>query len=96
MPDLPIDRVFRGIAVKYLSAVDAEPTASHQHEIGGLPSAGFADLFGRPEGGRKLPINCRLVFLDDEMDSPVIVDDLATWYDARWTNPNRAPEYRLY
>ncbi len=29
MADLPIESVFRGIAVKYLSAVDAEPNKSH-------------------------------------------------------------------
>ena len=39
--------LFLGSAVKTLTAVDAEPDRSNQHEIGGLVKAGFDDFMAR-------------------------------------------------
>jgi len=86
-----------GVAAKYLTAVDANPKKSNQHEIGGLPSAGFKRHLGEPAKGEKLYLKGRLVYVSDNDDAPLIVDDELTWYGAtRSGDPKRAPEYRLY
>lgn len=85
-----------GAAAKYLSAVDADPGRSNQHEIGGLPSAGFKRYLGEPARGEKLSFKGRLVYVSDDDDAPLIVDDELTWYGATRRDPNRPLEYRLY
>lgn len=85
---------FEGVAAKYLSAVDAQPDTSNQHEIGGLPSAGFKQHLGAPAKGVKLFFKALLVYLRDDEDSPVVVEHEVTWYDVR--HERRSPEYRLY
>lgn len=40
--------VFPAAAAKYLTAVDANPSKSNQHEIGGLVKAGIGSLLGVP------------------------------------------------
>lgn len=85
-----------GVAAKYLSAVDADPKRSHQHEIGGLPSVGFKQYLGEPAKLEKRVFNARMVYLTDEQDAPEIFADVVTWYDCRENQPHRSPEYRLY
>jgi len=85
-----------GVAAKYLSAVDADPQRSNQHEIGGLPSVGFKQYLGEPAKLEKRVFNARMVYLRDELDNPEIFEDIVTWYDCRETQPHRSPEYRLY
>ncbi|MDB5801657.1 MAG: restriction endonuclease [Rhodocyclales bacterium] len=87
---------FEGVAAKHLSAVDADPGRSNQHEIGGLPSVGFRQYLGSPGKSDKLAYPARLVYLSDTEDAPVICEDTLTWYDARWKHPTRSSEYRLY
>lgn len=87
---------FAGIAAKHLSEVDANPASSNQHEIGGLPSAGFSDFMGKPVGEEKRIFPCRMVYLSDDDDESIFHDDLVTWYDSRAKSPGRGPEYRLY
>ncbi|ODP99888.1 MULTISPECIES: type II restriction endonuclease [Salinivibrio] len=87
--------VFTHAAFKYLSNVDADPKASNQHEIGGLPKAGIGEHLGMPDDGTQLSIPATFVYLDDD-DSPLIYDDNVTWYDSRYTDPKRGAEWRLY
>lgn len=88
--------VFKAAAMKYLSAVDAEPQRSNQHEIGGLVKAKMADYLGRPSNGSILRFDATMVYLDDYSDEPLIAEDLVSWYDARYDDPDRSPEWRLY
>lgn len=88
--------VFSAVAVKYLTAVDADPSSSNQHEIGGLVKAGLADAMGYPSDGDKIPFPATMVFLDDFSDEPIVCEDVVTWYDSRHSKSHRGPEYRLY
>lgn len=88
--------IFDAAAVKYLSAVDAEPTRSNQHEIGGLPSAGIGAVLGYPIEGRKDYLPATMVYISESDDDPVICEDTVTWYDSRFDDPKRSAEYRLY
>lgn len=91
-----ISDCFVGVAAKYLSAVDAEASRSHQHEIGGLPSVGFKDYLGTPGKTEEFRFHARQIYLGDEATAPVICDSEVTWYDARRKVSHRSPEYRLY
>lgn len=88
--------VFSAVAVKYLTAVDADPGTSNQHEIGGLVKAGLAATMGYPADGNKLVFPATMVFLDDFSDDPIVCEDIVTWYDSRYSKSHRGPEYRLY
>lgn len=85
-----------GVAAKYLSAVDAEPGKSNQHEIGGLPAAGFRKWLGTPGKHEEYRFRARQIYISDDDDEPVICDSHVTWYDCRRKVAHRAPEYRLY
>lgn len=87
---------FDGVAAKYLTAVDANPKKSHQHEIGGLPKVGFKKHLGEPPRGEKYVFNARLVYISAQDEEPVICDDMLTWYGATRKDPARQLEYRLY
>lgn len=87
---------FEGVAAKYLSAVDADPKRSNQHEIGGLPAVGFKKFLGEPTKGERLSFPAHMVYLTDQDDSLISVDDQVTWYDCREKQANRSAEYRLY
>ena len=91
-----ISDYFEGVAAKYLSAVDADPRRSNQHEIGGLPAAGFQRYLGTPSEGEKKRFNAKLVYITDETDAAETVDAQVTWYDCRYNQPHRGPEYKLY
>ncbi|GKO88977.1 type II restriction endonuclease [Klebsiella pneumoniae] len=88
--------IFRVAAGKHLSAVDADLSRSHQHEIGGLVKVGFGDVLGRPGKEEAFRFACKMVYITDEMEEPLIEDDHVTWYDSRRKSPHRSPEYRLY
>lgn len=85
-----------GVAAKYLSAVDAEPAKSNQHEIGGLPKAGFKAWLGTPAKHEVFRYRCRQIYISDENEEPLICDSSVTWYDCRRNVEHRGPEYRLY
>lgn len=87
---------FEGVAAKYLSAVDACPDKSNQHEIGGLPQVGFKRYLGEPLRGEKAIFRARLAYVSENDEPPTICDDLLTWYGATRKDPKRALEYRLY
>ncbi|MCA3995287.1 MULTISPECIES: type II restriction endonuclease [Serratia] len=88
--------IFRVAAGKHLSAVDADSSRSNQHEIGGLVKVGFGEVLGKPGKTETFEFICKMVYINDEMDDPLIVDDHVTWYDSRRRSPTRSPEYRLY
>ena len=81
---------FVGVGVKRLSAVEAEPTVSNQHEIN--TTREMRDTFLDEYHQERF----RVVYLrfDDEGDA-IQVDGTATHYDARLNTPGRT-EWRLY
>ncbi len=88
--------VFAAAATKYLTAVDAEPSKSNQHEIGGLPRSGIGEVMGYPINGNKEYIPATMVFIKETEEYPILCEDIVTWYDSRYHDPKRGPEYRLY
>lgn len=91
-----ISDYFEGVAAKYLRAVDAEPGTSNQHEIGGLPAAGFKQWLGTPGKSEVFRFHTRQIYISDDDQAPVMGDGHVTWYDCRRKSPRRSPEYRLY
>lgn len=91
-----ISDYFEGVAAKYLSAVDADPIRSNQHEIGGLPSAGFQQYLGTPGKDQEYRFHAKQIYITDESIAPEAVEADVTWYDCRRKQPHRRPEYRLY
>lgn len=90
-----VSELFEGAAAKYLSVVDADPSKSNQHEIGGLPSVGFKAYLGAPGKADEYRFPCLMAYLRDE-EEPDLCRDEVTWYDCRRRSAYRSPEYRLY
>jgi hypothetical protein len=84
-----LSEYFRGVAAKTLSAVEADPGTSNQHEFNGVSR--LKSILGL----NKQTIHARFVYLSDESDTPDTADGFLTWYDARENHPARS-EYRLY
>ena len=80
---------FKGVAAKTLSAVEANPAKSNQHEFNGVSK--LKKILG--EEKRTLPAS--FVYLCDEDDEPTLADGFLTWYDARENHVKRS-EHRLY
>ncbi|MGY2340226.1 type II restriction endonuclease [Pseudomonas sp. SDO5532_S415] len=91
-----ISDYFEGVAAKYLSAVDADPGRSHQHEIGGLPAAGFKQYLGTPGKSEEFRFSAKQIYFTDESVAPEISEGMVTWYDCRRKQPHRSAEFRLY
>lgn len=87
---------FEVAIAKYLSAVDVNPKKSNQHEIGGLVKAGFSKYLPVPENGEKIRLSATLTYIDDKGSKPVSCKSELTWYDVRYYQKNRNPEYRMY
>lgn len=83
---------FSGVAAKYLSAVDATPCKSNQHEIG---SNKFTAILGDP-GKSKVVFEATFLYFNPDTDEPESCSDRVTWYDTRVEQPHRSAEYRLY
>ena len=90
-----VNDIFEGAAAKFLSAVDAEKTRSHQHEIGGLPSVGFKRYLGEPGKEEEYRFRCVMAYIRED-DDIEMCEDIVTWYDSRRKVAHRSPEYRLY
>ncbi len=86
-----LSEYFTGVAVKRLSAVEADLFHSHQHEFNGVE--GLKKLFGQASG--KQTFAARFIYLSDHDDEPILADGFLTWYDARERHPARS-EHRLY
>jgi hypothetical protein len=88
--------VFSTAAFKYLTVVDVDPKKSNQHEIGGLVDAGIGSELGMSNDGLRLSIPATLVYLGEEGEEPITTEDTVTWYDTRFKDKKRNPEWRLY
>jgi hypothetical protein len=84
-----LSELFTGIAAKFLSAVEASPERSNQHEYNGV--APLRDLFGLD----RLTLEADFIYLADEEEDIITDTGNITWYDARESHPTRT-EYRLY
>jgi hypothetical protein len=87
-----LSEYFEGVAVKRLSAVEADTTRSNQHEYNATKD--MLAFMGRPFGRTRLPT--RFIYLDDQSDEPIIEDAFLTLYDSRENQPLRSAEYRFY
>lgn len=81
---------FTGVASKALSAVEASPERSNQHEFNA--TAALKRLFGNA-GRETMP--ARFFRFREEDETALTADGFLTWYDARERHPVRS-EYRLY
>ncbi len=79
---------FVGVGAKRLSAVEAEPEKSNQHEINSTEEMKF---LGKTQGER---LSVVYIWLGEEQDG-FTVEGSATHYDARSNHPKRT-EWRLY
>lgn len=91
-----LSQYFEGVAVKILSAVEADVLTSNQHEFNGVE--GLRNILGEPDGKRKY--QATFLYLTDNGDEPIIEEGFLTWYDARQkARLERGVmrwEYRLY
>lgn len=85
-----LKQLFQGIAFKRLSAVEASPKRSRQHELNGSQS--LRDLLGT---GRLTSVPTQFVYVDGNGYTETS-EGACSWYDARARKLHRAPEYRLY
>lgn len=86
-----LSEYFSGVAIKTLSAVEADLVRSHQHEFNGVE--GLKQLLGQAQGKVRFP--ARFVYLNDHDEEAITADGFLTWYDAREKHPTRS-EHRLY
>jgi hypothetical protein len=84
-----LSEFFKGIAVKRLSAVEADIAKSHQHEFNGVKD--LKNLLGNS----KRDFSTKFIYLNDWDDEPIYDIAKTTWYDARENHPTRT-EWRLY
>ena len=81
-------RSFPAFAAKRLSAVEAYPSVSNQHEFNGISA------LRRILGDHRVELPIQFTYLTD--GGPTFTaDDSCTWYDARENHPTRT-EFRLY
>ncbi len=86
-----LSQYFAAVAVKRLSAVEADTSVSNQHEFNGTNE--LKRVLGSGTGERvKFPT--RFIWLGEENEA-LVADGFVTWYDARLNHPIRS-EYRLY
>ena len=88
-----LSQYFQGVAAKVLSAVEADPATSNQHEFNGARR--LQEILG-PATGEKRKYQTQFIYMCDQDDEPVKDTGTLTWYYARWNHPSRAPEARLY
>ncbi len=84
-----LSNYFEGVSAKRLSAVEADPGRSNQHEFNGVKN--LKKLFGQ---GRLTDFPARFLWLGEENEG-LSEDSLVTWYDSREKHPTRT-EHRLY
>jgi hypothetical protein len=94
-----LSQYFDGVAIKQLSAVEADVARSNQHEYNGVTE--LKKIFGTVNGLEKKTFPSKFAYLTDSEDEPVIDegdDCFVTWYDARAKSAERTgrSEYRLY
>lgn len=85
-----LSEYFEGVALKRLSAVEADKARSNQHEYNATRE--LRAFLGTPDEAVRFAT--RYIFLNDEVD-PIVIDAFSTLYDARKKHETRS-EYRLY
>lgn len=83
-------RAFEKVGAKRLSAVEANPDTSNQHEFNG--NKALRKLLGT-EDRRNIPT--MFLWLGNEQEG-ITDEGFLSWYDSRRNQPHRSPEYRLY
>jgi len=86
-----LSEFFSGVAIKTLSAVEADQARSNQHEYNG--DKGLLQVFG--PATEKHRFQALYIYLSDSDDEPVVANASLTWYDARQKHVSRS-EHRLY
>jgi hypothetical protein len=84
-----LSEYFEGVVAKRLSAVEANPVRSNQHEFNGVRA--LKQLLG---DGRLTDCPARFVWLGEENEG-LSNESFVTWYDSRESHPTRS-EHRLY
>lgn len=91
-----LSEYFEGVALKKLSAVEADLMRSHQHEFNGV--AHLKALLGEAEGKVSYPTH--FLYLSDQNTNDLSASGFLTWYDARERARQERQvmrwEYRLY
>jgi hypothetical protein len=87
-----LSQYFEAVAAKRLTAVEADPQNSNQHEFNG--TVALKKMLGTYETGEKTHFNSRFIYMG-EKDETVTSDGILSWYDSRFDKP-RAAEWRLY
>ena len=87
-----LSQYFDGVAIKTLSAVEADRTRSNQHEYNATQA--MLNFMGRPS--EKTSIDARFLYLNDNDAEPMPEDAFLTLYDSRKGQPHRSAEYRFY
>ena len=82
--------LFVGVGAKRLTAVDAEPQRSNQHEIGTTQAMRHQFL---GETGHRY--RTTYVWLNDD-ETAIVAEGESNHYDVRTGQPQRSPEWRLY
>ncbi len=82
---------FTAVAMKKLSAVEADQARSHQHEYNG--GKDLLKVFGKATA--KHPFKALYIYFSDSDDEPIVAEGTLTWYDARQKHKSRT-EHRLY
>jgi nucleoside phosphorylase len=91
MPQSYLLQYFSGVALKTLTAVEANTAASNQHEYNG--NTELRGLFGKATAKHRF--HARFVYVSDEKQERIEDEAPVTWYDARQNHPKRS-EHRLY
>lgn len=86
-----LSQYFVSVAAKRLSAVEADPERSNQHEFNG--SKELKRVLGTGTG-EPISFQTRFIWFGGENEG-IVSDGSVTWYDARLAHPKRS-EYRLY
>lgn len=91
-----LSQYFEGVAVKTLTAVEANLLTSNQHEFNGVES--LRNILGEPADKHRYP--AKFLYLTDNEDDPITEEGFLTWYDARQRARLQRGvmrcEYRLY
>jgi hypothetical protein len=91
-----LSEYFEGVAIKRLSAVEADQTRSNQHEYQAVKA--MLDFMGRPTENTRLL--ARYIYLSDDDAEPLVEDAFLTLYNCRRdqlrNGKPRSPEYRFY
>jgi nucleoside phosphorylase len=91
MPQSYLSQYFSGVALKTLTAVEANTAASNQHEYNG--NRDLVRLFGKATSKHRFP--ARFVYVSADEKEKITDEAPVTWYDARQNHPSRS-EHRLY